>query len=84
MDSRGLDPGMKILPRLSRYWSLDYVGEVRKISLRDRDFYFSENYIIPYSTKRGVWIIHDNEKTEHILNDPDIQSRVISPAHAEL
>ena len=84
LDIRGIDPGSKILPRLSRFWSLKYIGEVRRISLRDQVFHFSEKYIIPYSTQRGVWIHHEPGYSETILSDPVVLSREITPAHAEI
>ena len=82
-DSRGLNPGRKILPRIARYWSLNYVGKVYKISLRDQELFFSDRYVIPYSTEPGVWIYHDVEEEETVLSDPDLLSRDILPTHSE-
>lgn len=72
------------MPRLSRYWSLDYVGPVRKVSLRDREFFFSEKFILPFCTSHEIWILHDPDKTQAITEDPDILARVITSAHAEI
>ena len=83
-NSQGLSPENKILPRLARYWTLQFVGTVRKIALRDRDLFFNDENILPFASKPEMWSVHDPELTGAILDDPDIESRVISFAHAEI
>ena len=83
-NSEGLNPGNKILPRVAKFWSLDYVGEVFKVTLRGQEFYFSDRYIIPYSTESGAWISYTPEQAAAILSDPELLSRDISPTHREL
>ena len=83
-DAQALNSLCPIFPRISRFWTLTHIGEVRKIQLRDTEFFFSESKILPFCKEGGVWVIHNPDQSEAVMTDPDVLERNITRDHAEL
>ena len=65
--------------RVHTRWSLDHLGEVKRILIGPNEFfYFSFSKIIPYSDRPEVWGLISEAGAAAFLNDPDFNEGLIT------
>ena len=61
--------------RVHTRWSIDHLGEVRRILIGPNEFfYFSFTKIIPYSDRPDVWGLISEAGVASFMNDPDFMN----------
>ena len=78
-------PGQRLFPRVHIRWSLDYLGEVRRLEISPGEvFFFSLTRVVPYPTTPGVWSPITDAGVNAYMNDPEFNSGEITHASEEL
>ena len=75
LNTRALIAPDRILPRLGHFWTLTYLGAVKRIRVGGATYHYAERRRVPFCLDLLKWSEHNPEQTQEIMNDRIILDR---------